>query len=79
MDTPETLYKEGFNNGYLLAQYEPSLLEKLLGHLEPSGHYLEGMFSGKEEFQLEYTRSQTEALSRLRDHSQDQDRGIDLS
>lgn len=71
-------YTEGFNNGYLLAKYEPKLLTKLLKQLVPSGDYLEGLFSGKEECEREYTLSQLNELARLRDNNRERDQNLEL-
>jgi hypothetical protein len=79
MEQNEATYTNGFNNGYLLAKYEPSLLEQVLKQLAPSSEYLEGLFSGREEYQREYTRTQLDGLSRLRDNTQDRDREVEMS
>ena len=76
MDT-EKKYKDGFNNGYLLAKHEPDLLADIVKTLEPSNDYLQGLFSGKEEFERENTRTQLDELHRLRDQAQDRESELD--
>ena len=76
MDT-EKLFAVGFNNGYLLAKYEPSLLSKIIKNVQPSAGYLEGFFSGKEEYELENNRSQMDDINRLRNISRDRDHELE--
>jgi hypothetical protein len=55
MEHQEQQYTKGFNNGYLLAQYEPELLNKLLPDLKPGNDYVDGMLSGKEQYDIDKT------------------------
>lgn len=71
-------YMQGFNSGYFLAKFEPGLLSKLLNQLTPVGDYLEGFFSGKEQFELEYTHKQINELDQLRKNFEDRDKGLEL-
>lgn len=68
MDEQENFIK-GFNNGYILSKYEPALLSQLIHTLQPSNNYLEGFFSGKEEFELENSTKELDDLHRLRNKS----------
>ncbi|MGN6418593.1 MAG: hypothetical protein ACTHMC_13945 [Pseudobacter sp.] len=52
----EQEFIKGFNNGYLLAQYEPELLNKLLPDLKPGNNYVDGMLSGKEQHDIDKIR-----------------------
>lgn len=79
MEQVENQYIKGFNNGYLLAKYEPSLLDKLFKQLAPSGEYLEGMFSGKEEYELEHSRMQMDELKRLRNEALDHNHDLEMN
>jgi hypothetical protein len=72
----EQQYIRGFNSGFLLAQFEPKLLDTVTKNLHSMNEYLEGLFDGREEFEIEQTRLQSEELKRLRTRSQD--REIDL-
>ena len=63
MEAQERLYKDGFNNGYLLAKYEPDLLNKLLPHLQPINDYFDGIISGKEQFDIDKTRTHSKDIS----------------
>jgi hypothetical protein len=47
----EIQYKEGFNNGYLLAKYEPNISDQLPKDTHSPNLYLQGFFSGKDEFE----------------------------
>ena len=76
MDT-EKLFVTGFNNGYLLSKYEPVLLSQIIKNLEPTAGYLEGFFSGKEEHELEISRSHMDDINRLRNISRGRDLGLE--
>jgi hypothetical protein len=60
----EEQYTKAFNNGYILAEHEPKLLEAITQNLASSTPYLEGFFAGKEEYALEL--SNNKELSALR-------------
>ena len=62
----EKQYSNGFNNGYQLSKYEPDLLSKLIKNIQPSAGYLEGFFSGKEEYEIEKAKEKLDDLDRLR-------------
>ncbi len=49
MEDTEKRFTRGFNHGYLLAKYTPSLLAKLVKRLTPSNDYFQGFFSGSKE------------------------------
>lgn len=59
-----------FNNGYLLARYEPNLLNTITRGLSPTNIYLEGLFAGKYQFELEINKDQFFELLRLRERAQ---------
>lgn len=69
----EQQYIQGFNNGYTLARYEPNLVTKITKNLSPTNDYLDGFFSGKEEFELENSRDQLHSLQKLRDQSKNRE------
>lgn len=73
----EQQYIKGFNNGYTLSKYKPDLINKLMQNLHPSNDYLEGLFSGREEFELETSRDQLQELHRLRNESRDRDHNLE--
>ena len=77
MTTEEQLYIKGFNHGYLLTKHLPDLVAKLLtGIRDTAGDYFSGFFSGKEEYELEYTREQLSQLRELREKGEhEHDRG----
>lgn len=77
MSLQQMQYIKGFNSGYLLAKHMPTLLAKIVKNFRPSDDFSEGLFSGKEEFELEYSRTQAEDLSRLRNVSKSRDKGLD--
>ena len=71
----EQKYIKGFNSGYLLAKHMPTLLSKVVKNISPTDDFSEGLFSGKEEYELENSRTQIEELKRLRNKSKDRDKG----
>lgn len=73
----EKKYQTGFNSGYLIAKHEPELLAQIIKTLEPSTAYVEGFFSGKEQFHSEITRDHLNDLEQLRSKSKDRDRSTD--
>jgi hypothetical protein len=76
MDT-EKRYIQGFNSGYLLAKHDPALLSKIITGLTPTNDYLEGLFEGKEQLELENTKSQLNELQKLRSKSKDKTKGLE--
>ena len=76
MDT-EKQYQTGFNNGYLLAKHEPELLTEISKNLSPSNDYIEGIFSGKEQYEIEQTRTQETELEQIRARTKERDRGLE--
>lgn len=53
MEINETLFIAGFNNGYLMAQYEPALIKKISAVNDNTNDYLRGLIFGKEEYRME--------------------------
>jgi hypothetical protein len=72
----EQFYTKGFNHGYIMAKYLPNLLVKVLNGLSPTSDYLSGFFSGKEEYELEYSQKQLDQLRSLRDNANNQERDL---
>lgn len=78
MSTQEQQYIHGFNHGYLLTKHEPKLVGQLTKTLQPKTDYLDGFFSGKEEFELENSRIQLDDLQHLRNKSKDRENNLEL-
>lgn len=76
MDTEEKFIK-GFNHGYTLAEHEPDLLSKIVKNLDSTNDYVQGIISGKEEFELEKSRTHLDDLTQLRNKSQDREKGLE--
>lgn len=74
MEKEEQQFVKGFNNGYLLARYEPVLTSQIAKTLQPDNDYLSGFLSGKEEFELEQTKAQVNQLDQLRSRSAERGR-----
>lgn len=75
----EQLFTNGFNSGYLLAEYEPGLLNKIINNVQPTAPFLEGLFSGKEQYEIEMEldKTQLQELQNLRDRSSSRDQEHD--
>jgi hypothetical protein len=68
----EAEYTKAFNNGFILAEHNPELLEKVTQNIPPSYNYLEGFFDGKEEYEREQEQSKKlDELQVLRNQSKD--------
>ena len=76
METNKT-FIHGFNNGYLLARYEPTLLATVVKNLRPANDYLAGLFSGKQHYELEKIALQIEYLNLIRDQNRNPDRNFE--
>ena len=78
MSTQEQQYIKGFNHGYLLTKHLPDLVAKLVKNMrETTNDYFSGFFSGKEEYELEYSQSQLNELEQLRKESEDRERDVE--
>jgi len=53
MEQNEEQFVSGFNNGYLLAKFEPLLISQLLINAKPVNNYIKGLSCGQNEFILE--------------------------
>lgn len=65
----EQKYIQGFNSGYVLAKHEPNLLNTISKNLNLNCNYLQGIFAGKEEFELEKSKDQLFEIGKLRSQS----------
>ncbi|HKC04923.1 MAG TPA: hypothetical protein VKC54_03565 [Patescibacteria group bacterium] len=53
----------------------PTLFAKIVKNVTPIDEFSEGLFSGKEEYELEYSKIQADDLRNLRYKSQSRDKG----
>ncbi|MBK8296880.1 MAG: hypothetical protein IPK91_06300 [Saprospiraceae bacterium] len=72
MDIEEIQFIVGFNNAYILAQYEPKMLALLLKDIRPINSYLSGMSSGQREYELGYTNKSLNDLGKIRQKYRDE-------
>ena len=68
MNTEKEFIK-AFNNGYVLAEHEPKLLNTVSKNLNPSNNYLEGFLLGKKEYEQEYCKKTMNDLQLLRNQT----------
>lgn len=73
----EIKFIKGFNHGYTLAEHEPDILNKIVKNLNSTNDYVQGIVSGKEEFELEKSRTHLDDLTRIRNKPKDLDRGLE--
>ena len=73
----EELFIKGFNNGYVLAKFEPKFTKDLLSGIEKNAMpFIQGLFSGAKEVKIENFNSKTkDAQDNLK--SRDQDFGLE--
>ena len=51
--TVDPQYQKGFNNGYLLARFEPELAAQLTAQPNDQNEYFKGLVGGKSEYENE--------------------------
>ena len=62
MEEQEKQFTKGFNNGYLIAKYQPDLFAKLEKNMDSSNEYVQGLLFGKKEHYFEKNIVQLENL-----------------
>ena len=78
MNAQEQQYIRGFNHGYLLTKHLPDLVAKLVKDIkETVSEYMAGFFSGKKEYELEFSRNQLNELKKIRNRSKDRERDVE--
>ena len=78
MESQEALFIRGVNNGYLLEQYEPTLLAKVLKGLGSTTDFVSGLQSGQKLYQQERANQELDELSKLREQGTERGRDHDL-
>jgi len=69
-------YIKGFNDGYLLKEHKPELLENIL-NTTSSNDYIQGLKDGEREFKEQKVKSRTQELEDLKS-SKSKKRNLDL-
>lgn len=77
MEQEEKDYTKGFNNGYLLAQHQPELLNKISSSLDRNNSYCDGLMSGKEEFEIEKAKDYFKRFDKGDTQGKDMSKGKD--
>jgi hypothetical protein len=74
----EQLFTKGFNSGYVMAEFEPDLLNKVINNVTPTAPFLEGIFSGKEQYgiEMDLNKTQLQELQNLRGRSNSRDQEL---
>lgn len=64
MSSTEKDFKDGFNDGYILAKHEPDLIEKITDSISANeNEYCRGLLNGHKEVELEKIRENKNRLS----------------
>lgn len=74
---PSTEFVRGFNDAYILAAHEPTLLSDMCRSLNPSNDFFDGFFAGKDQWQIEQELNNEKELGALRSRSKEKDRDAD--
>lgn len=67
MELNEKQFFKGFNQGYILAKYEPKLISILLKGSKDHNSYTNGIKHGQKEYELEYIKGHQIEINRLRE------------
>jgi hypothetical protein len=67
MEQTEQEFNKGFNNGYLLAKYEPEVASMLVKDMSGQGDYFQGLVAGKQEYELNKSYLQVKDNDRAKD------------
>jgi len=73
MDAAEQQYVKGFNNGFLLAEHAPGLVQKLVPGLQTVNDYTDGLIAGSQQYTLDREQDGLTELSRLRNISRERE------
>ncbi|MBX7109642.1 MAG: hypothetical protein K1X61_13400 [Chitinophagales bacterium] len=73
----EKKFIKGFNHGYILTKYLPSLVSNLIGSLKSTNEYFSGFFAGKQEYEMEKAKNELEVLGQIRDRAEDRERNVE--
>lgn len=63
-------YIKGFNDGYLLKEHKPELLENIL-NTTSTNDYIQGLKDGEREFKKQKVKSRTQELKSSRTKNRD--------
>lgn len=77
MEQEEKDYIKGFNNGYLLAEHQPELLNKIAGTIDRNNPYCDGLVSGKEEYEIEKAKNYFKKFDKGDSSGKEKDKGKD--
>lgn len=66
MEQQEQEFTKGFNNGFLIAQYESEIASMVVKDIKSDSHYFQGLIAGKQEYELNKNRYQIKDNDRSR-------------
>jgi len=70
---PSPEFLNGYNHGYIMAEHEPELLDKILKSLDgnPSNDYMRAMSKGQIQYELDQILAEAELRRDKSDHNYD--------
>lgn len=77
MEPREKLFATGFNCGYILAEFESHILDRILNDLQPTTPYIDGLKCGQIQFQQELIQNRINAINQLKSNDLGHDRDHD--
>jgi hypothetical protein len=72
MEVNEKQFIAGFNNGYLLAEYEPQILNSILQNIKPDNSYVFGLTFGQKEYDFRKDQNHLDEFELLRQKNRDE-------
>lgn len=77
MELKEKLFATGFNSGYILAEFEPHTLDKILKDIQTITPFIDGLKRGQIQFQQELIQNRINAIHQLKGNNLEHDRDHD--
>jgi hypothetical protein len=70
----EKSYASGFNTGYILAEFEPQILDSILKNIQSITPFIDGLKYGQIEYQHELMQNRINAINQLKSNNPELDR-----
>ena len=73
----EKQFIQGFNSGFILAQYQMELFNSIINAVHSKPLYVQGMVEGKEQLKIEKDNEKLKELNKLREIGRSNERGLE--
>ena len=70
----EKSYASGFNTGYILAEFEPKILDSILKNIQPITPFIDGLKCGQIEYQQVLLQNRINSIKQLKRNNPELDR-----